>query len=175
MMIDEATLMSDEFFCICMNNNIMAVQKVIRVILSRDDLDITEVEVQKEFRNFKRSLRLDVYASDNEGRVYNVEVQVRNKGAEPKRSRFHCSMIDVQNLDKSQDFDELPESWVIFITLNDVLGYGRMLYTVNRYIDGTDERFDDKQHIVYSVRELCGGGRRVRTGEADSRHEVCKS
>ncbi|MBQ7220576.1 MAG: PD-(D/E)XK nuclease family transposase [Synergistaceae bacterium] len=148
-MIDEATLMADEFFCICMNGNITAVQKVIRTILGRDDLEITSVETQREFRGFKRSLRLDVYAKDRDGIIYNLEVRVRNEGAEPKRSRFHCSMIDVQNLEKSQDFDKLPESYVIFITMNDVLGYGRIVYTVSRYIDGLNERFDDEQHIVY--------------------------
>ena len=148
-MSEEITLMSDEFFNICMNNNIDAVQKIIRLILKRDDLKIITVETQKEIRSFNRSLRLDVYAVDNDGKIYNIEIQVKNKGAEPKRSRFHCAMIDVDSLEKSQDFDKLPESYVIIITMNDVLGHGKIAYTINRYIEGLNERFDDEQHIIY--------------------------
>lgn len=132
-----------------MHGNIPCVQKIISLILGRDDLSITRVETQKEFRGLKRSLRLDVYAVDDKGTIYNIEIQVSDEGANPKRARFHASMLNIYHLDKGQDFDKLPEVYIIFITLNDVLGKGRAVYTINTYIDGTNERFDDEQHIVY--------------------------
>ena len=145
----EATLMDDDFFDICMNDNIPCVQKIVRLVLDNNELQITQAETQREFRGFMRSLRLDVYAADTDGAIYNIEVQVSNEGAVPKRSRFHCSMIDVYHLDKRQNFSELPETYVIFITKNDVLGYGKTVYTINRYIEGVNQPFNDEQHIVY--------------------------
>ncbi len=141
--------MDDEFFDVCMNGNIPCVQKITRIILGNDDLQITKAETQREFRGIMRSLRLDVYAVDTNGTVYNIEIQVSNEGAVPKRSRFHCSMLDVYHLDKGQKFTDLPETYVIFITKNDVLGYGNTVYTINRYIEGINQPFDDGQHIVY--------------------------
>lgn len=143
------TLMNDAFFDLCMHDNIRGVQKIIQLILGLEDLEITSVVTQKDFPGIKRSLRLDVYAVDKKGTLYNIEIQVSNSGANPKRARFHASMLDVHHLDKGEDFDKLPESYVIFITMNDVLGRGQAVYTINRYIDGTNERFGDEQHIVY--------------------------
>ena len=141
--------MDDEFFNLCMNGNIPCVQKIIRLILNNDDLQITQAETQREFRGIMRSLRLDVYAVDSDGVVYNIEIQVSNEGAVPKRSRFHASMIDVYHLDKGQKFSDLPETYVIFITKNDVLGHSKTVYTINRYIEGINQPFNDGQHIVY--------------------------
>lgn len=45
--------------------------------------------------------------------------------------------------------DELPETYVIFITENDVPGKGRPLYHINRVIEETGESFDDGSHIIY--------------------------
>ena len=33
-------------------------------------------------------------------------------------------LMDMNTLNPGQDFDELPESYVIFITRDDILGYG---------------------------------------------------
>ncbi|MBQ7214445.1 MAG: hypothetical protein IJS39_00490, partial [Synergistaceae bacterium] len=67
----EVVLMDDQFFNLCMNGNIPCVQKIIRLILDNDDLRITKAETQREFRGIMRSLRLDVYAVDSDGVIYN--------------------------------------------------------------------------------------------------------
>lgn len=58
-------------------------------------------------------------------------------------------MIDAHSLERGQKFKELPECYVIFITRNDVFGFGDMLYRIERYIEGRNERFNDGQHIIY--------------------------
>ena len=50
---------------------------------------------------------------------------------------------------KLAEFDNLPETWVIFITENDVIGKGLPLYSVERCFLDTGERFDDGSHILY--------------------------
>ena len=43
----------------------------------------------------------------------------------------------------------LPETFVIFITENDVIGKKKPLYRIERKIEETGEAFDDGEHIVY--------------------------
>lgn len=38
--------------------------------------------------------------------------------------------MDMNTLNPGQDFDDLPESYVIFITRDDTLGYGLPIYHV---------------------------------------------
>lgn len=47
------------------------------------------------------------------------------------------------------DVDELPETYVIFITEGDVLRKGKPIYHINRVIEETGELFDDGSHIIY--------------------------
>ena len=43
--------------------------------------------------------------------------------------------MDMNTLNPGQDFDDLPESYVIFITRDDTLGYGLPIYHVDRKIE----------------------------------------
>ncbi|NSH56110.1 nuclease, partial [Anaerostipes hadrus] len=45
--------------------------------------------------------------------------------------------------------DQLRETYVIFITKNDVLGNGLPIYHIDRMIKETGENFNDKSHIIY--------------------------
>ncbi len=58
-------------------------------------------------------------------------------------------MMDTGLLEKGAEFDTLPETWVIFITENDVLGQGKPLYHIERCIRETGEEFGDGAHILY--------------------------
>ena len=155
--LKEVTLMNDYFMNICLDNNIPCAQAMLTRILGRHDLNITKVETQKKLPGLGRELILDVHAEetrysicgDGALSVYNMEVQNDDRGAGAKRLRYHCGMLDVYHLKKGQTFDELPETYVIFITKNDILKRGKTMYTISRYIDGTNERFEDGQHLVY--------------------------
>lgn len=47
------------------------------------------------------------------------------------------------------DTEELPETYVIFITENDVMGKDKPIYHINRYVEETGEAFGDSSHILY--------------------------
>ena len=96
-----------------------------------------------------RDICLDIDADDETGKEYNVEVQRADKGADRKRARYHSSILDAHLLQPGEDFSELPETFVIFITENDVFGNGKPLYRVERKIEELNEPFDDGEHIVY--------------------------
>lgn len=52
-------------------------------------------------------------------------------------------------MEKGEDFNDLPETYVVFITENDVMGKGKPLYQIERCFLGTGERFEDGSHILY--------------------------
>ena len=78
-----------------------------------------------------------------------MEVQRDDKGAGRKRARYNSSMMDANFLKKGEGLGQLPETWVIFITENDVIGKGLPLYPVERCFLGTGEKFEDGSHILY--------------------------
>ena len=57
--------------------------------------------------------------------------------------------MDIENLDAGQDFEELPDSYTIFITEHDVLGKGLPFYRIERMNLETGEAFNDGSHILY--------------------------
>jgi len=123
---------------------------VLQIIMNKKGLKITDQVLQKDYKNLQgRSAVLDCVARDDDGMQMNVEIQQENEGASPKRARYHSGLMDMNTLNPGQDFDELPESYVIFITRDDMLGYGLQIYHVNRKIEEVGEEFKDEAHIIY--------------------------
>ena len=58
-------------------------------------------------------------------------------------------MIDTKMLKEKQDFKQLHDSYVIFITENDVIGDGFSLYHIDRVIKESGSDFEDGSHIIY--------------------------
>lgn len=135
---------------ICFDNYIEGAELLLKIILDRDDLKVLEVKAQKVLKNLQgRDLRLDIYATDAEGKKYDIEIQRADKGAHKKRARYHSSMIDSDMLKAGEEFTELCENYVIFITENDVLGLDKPIYHVERVIQEANVQFEDGEHIIY--------------------------
>jgi hypothetical protein len=96
-----------------------------------------------------RDIRLDILAKDSTGKYYNVEVQQKPEGAHIRRARFNSSMMDSRMLKAGQEFSELQDSYMVFITRTDIFKRGIPIYTINRHFEETNELFDDGSHIVY--------------------------
>ena len=130
--------------------DINCVSYLLGTIFHRDDLEIVDVRSQFEVRNLQgKSIRLDIFAIDKNGVIYDIEVQRDNSQADPQRARYYSSMIDGNILDKGKEHKELPETHVIFITQKDYKDEGLPIYSVKRKYDETNEVFDDKVHIYY--------------------------
>ncbi|HAG05102.1 MAG TPA: hypothetical protein DCG28_06620 [Lachnospiraceae bacterium] len=96
-----------------------------------------------------RSLILDAYATDSEGKRYNIEAEKSENRAEPHRARYHLSALDVENSKTCTDFDQLPTTYIIFITEDDIFDANKPIYHVDRIIREIDEEFRDGEHIIY--------------------------
>ena len=118
--------------------------------MEKQDLKVIDQIIQKDYKNLQgRSAIMDCVARDSEGKQFDVEIQQDNEGASPKRARYHSGLMDMNTLNPGQDFDELPESYVIFITRDDILGYGFPIYHIDRHIKEADDSFQDEAHIIY--------------------------
>lgn len=71
------------------------------------------------------------------------------EGASPKRARYHSGLLDMNTLNPGQDYEELPDSYVIFITKDDAPGKGLPIYHADRVIKETGGMFGDGSHIIY--------------------------
>lgn len=143
-------LLDDDFLTKCFEGETDCIRLVLRIVLEKPDLEVADVRTQVFVENLlNRSVRLDVLASDSAGRTYNIEIQRADKGAGRRRARYNSSMMDANLLEKGDDFDSLPETWVIFITEHDIMGENRPLYHVERYIAETGIEFGDGSHILY--------------------------
>ena len=143
-------LLDDDFLTKCFEGDTASIELVLQIVLEKPDLKVLDVRTQVFVENLlNRSVRLDILATDNTSAKINVEIQRADKGAGRKRARYNSSMMDAILLKKGDDFDNLPETWVVFITENDVIGKGLPLYPVERCFLGTGERFEDGSHILY--------------------------
>ena len=150
--IRKLCLLDDNLMTLVFDRNIEATELLLNVILRRNDLRVLDVVAQREYKNPMpggRSITIDIYAVDGNDKVYDIEVQRASEGADVHRARFHSSMIDTKMLKVGQEFKEIHDSYVIFITASDVLGAGCPLYHVKRMIEETGTYFGDGSHIIY--------------------------
>lgn len=142
-------LLDDDFMAKVFEDKACA-ELLLRIILKKNDLVVNEVYGQFTLKNLQgRSARLDVFASDSTGKVYNIEVQRSDRGAVAKRARYNASLIDANITEPGEEYQALNECYVIFITENDVIGDGLPIYHAERMIVETGRAFGDEQHILY--------------------------
>ena len=141
----------DTFMRVLFRDNLPLAEYVLRVIIGKDDLRLTREETQKDLVRLvgARGLCLDVHGVDDQNQQYDLEVQRADAGARPERARYHAGALDVENLDAGQEFEELPTTYIIFITENDIFKGGQALYPINKTVGGINVPFHDRQHILY--------------------------
>ena len=147
--IKNFTLMSDIFM-----RNVFkkreCLEYVLQVIMEKQDLHVIDQIIQKDYKNLQgRSAVMDCVAKDSTGKQFDVEIQQDNEEASPKRARYHSGLMDMNTLNPGQNFEELTDSYVIFITKDDVPGNGLPIYHADRVIEETGGMFGDGSHIIY--------------------------
>ena len=147
--IQSLRLLDDDFMNKVFEDKACA-EFLLQIILERTDLTVQKVHSQHNLKNLQgRSVRLDILATDEAGRVYNIEVQRSDKGAGAKRARYNSSLIDANITEPGDNYENLNETYVIFITEHDVLKAGRPIYHIDRMIQETNALFGDGSHILY--------------------------
>ena len=128
--LDELTLMDDYMFAVVMEDT-RFLQPLLEFILGVKITKIEFVESQKTEKNGYNSkgVRLDLYVVDENGVIYNVEVQTSKQKYLPKRMRYYHSAMDISILNPGDLYNELRKSFVIFICNYDPFERDRYIYT----------------------------------------------
>ena len=117
--------------------------------------DICYIDYQKTIDNsaYNKSIRLDIYAEDENNTMYNVEMQTTLENDLPLRSRYYQCALDSNLLEKGRKYRDLKESYIIFVCTFDLYKKGRSVYKF-QYRDTEDPSIslgDKTTRIVVNV------------------------
>lgn len=148
--IDQFTLMDDIYMEVFFTGQKDCVELVIRAILDKPDLMVESMETQHHMTKLDvHSSRIDILAVDTDGKRYDIEIQNKKERATPRRARYYASLLDNEVLPKRTDYEDLPESYVIFITAGDALGFRLPVVHVDRIAIENLEPVDDGSHYIF--------------------------
>lgn len=119
-----------------------AVEDILRVILHDPELIFTRLIPQNSVKNlYGRSVRLDALCVTGGGRHINVEVQKGDNDNHAKRVRYNASCITANVSEPGENYENISDVYVIYISEFDVFNRRRRLYHVER-------SFCDKEGVV---------------------------
>ena len=149
--IERFRLMDDDFMSKCLENAPECIELILQIILDKKDLKVVKSQTEYPIKSLQgRGVRFDVFARDSKGREYDIEIQRADKGSEPRRARYNSALMDANALKSGEDFGKLRDTYVIFITENDVMGRGQDMYVFDRMDRKSGLDFGDGAHVVYA-------------------------
>lgn len=126
-------------------------QELLQTILEDETLTVEDVIVQSSKRNiYGRSVRLDALCTLGNGKKCNVEVQRSDGDDHLKRVRFNSSSITVHESQKGQQFKEIADVIVVYISEFDIFKQKKVIYHVDSVIRETNERVDDGLERIFA-------------------------
>jgi len=100
-----------------------------------------------------RTIRLDIYANEDNQVFYNLEMQNQDKKNLAKRSRYHQAEMDVTSLKPGEDFSKLKPGFVVFICSFDPFDRGFYQYTFeNRCLEADFPLGDETRKIFFNTK-----------------------
>ena len=108
-------------------------KEVLEIILGKDISLLSKEQTEKEIRTatWLKSIRLYVYSVDEEGTVYDTEMQQDHRYDLEKRSRYYQGLLDSSLLEPGErNYNKLNDTYIIMIMPFDLFGKGRYQYTI---------------------------------------------
>ncbi len=147
----------DNFFMRVVLENKEVCQYVLRKLLKKPNIIVldckTEVQISKLFG---KDSRLDVLATDDTGKIFNIEIQKAKEEAHELRVRYYHSAVDSEIIRKGKEYSDLPPVYVIYISKTDIWEKGSAVYTVEKLLKYHDKSdvYNDKQYTLYVNAEV---------------------
>ena len=148
---DELELKDDFMFGMVMRNP-KYVKPFLEAILKIKIRKVVYPESQKaiDLSANAKGVRLDVYVEDDQNTVFNLEMQTTHKKDLPKRMRYYQGMIDLNILNKGENYCNLKKSYVIFICTFDFFEKGRSVYEFeNVCLEDSEIKLNDGTHKIF--------------------------
>ena len=151
LIIRNMTPMHNPLMQLLFNENVRLVEELLNGVLGRSDIRVITVETEKKFPALllQKSVQLDVLATLNDGSKVNIEIQIKEAGADPFRSRFYHSIMDTNHLRRGESYNDLPCTYVIFITEKDIFGLGERIYTFTDLDIRLNLPLNNGQYTIY--------------------------
>ena len=159
---DDLTISDDFMFGIIMRQSKYCKPFLETVLgIKIDHIEYPKVQEVINLDIKAKSIRLDVYVDDGKNTVYNVEMQNVSKPDQPKRMRYYQDLIDLDLIEKGQDYKELKDNIVIFVCTFDPFKLGRHYYSFEniciedhelRLNDGTKKIILNTKGIIDDIR-----------------------
>lgn len=136
-----AAIMSDEERC----------KEFLSMVLKKEILKVTVItEKTIAYHPEYHGIRLDVLAIENATECrFNVEMQVKDKKNLPKRCRYYHAQLDMDALLTGIDYNELPDTYVIFICDYDPIGLKLYRYTIMNQCQENGQIIPDGNHTIW--------------------------
>ena len=136
-------VMTDKNLCI----------QVLRCLTGNDIEDIGDIPAEKYFQitNDGKGVRYDVYVEDADDNAYDAEMQNYTYQAKKElmlRNRYYQSIIDNRMMESGMEYQDLRDSYVIFICTFDPFGKGRRRYTFFNICEEDKELYADDGRTV---------------------------
>lgn len=154
---EELRFQDDFMFCKILQENEDLCKDLTELIIGRKIGSIVKPEKQKtiEISADGHGVRFDVYFEDDEKRVYDIEMQRSDTLELPLRSRYYQGMIDLDYLEKGKKYQELPDSYIIFLCTFDLFRRGYHKYSFVPKCREVDKlELDDGTDRIF----ICAGG-----------------
>ena len=134
---EDLTFTDDFMFCRIMQYNEEICKEVTELLIGRKIGGIVKKDRQHsvDITPDGKGVRMDVYLEDDMNTIYNIEMQNSNYDNLPRRARYYQSMIDVDLANRGMNYDELNNSYVVFINMFDLFGRGLPKYTFRNMCD----------------------------------------
>ena len=149
---EDLTLFNDKLF----NKAILKkefVEELLQVIFGDPKLKVLKYESQKTYNILKqRGIRLDCLCELFDGRKISVEVENNDNSSkwnDQKRVRYYGSVIDVMSLKKKEIYDNLPDLYMVYLTVKDIFGLGLTTYHIERCIKENGSFVNNGYHEIY--------------------------
>ena len=142
----ELTIKDSFMFSAVMENEEMC-RQLLEIALSMKILSVTVItEKTLSYHPDYHGVRLDVWAEEHgTRRRFNVEMQVERIKNLPRRIRYYHTQMNVDVLATGKDYDQLPDTYVIFICDFAPFESEKCLYryTFRTRCDEDDRKLDD--------------------------------
>ena len=164
---ERLTIRNNFMFCHVMEHNPDLCKELLELILGDEIGEISSVTAEKSIDTsaISRSIRLDVYVKDGQGRIYDIEMQMTNNRDLLKRTRYYVDQIDIDNLEHGEGYESLKDTYVIFICPFNFRDSNLPRYTLEqKCIEEPDGDFSDgtKKIIICATPETIEKEERLR-------------
>ncbi len=149
---DELTFTDDFMFCEVLRNHPELCKALAELVTGRkvQSVRLPQAQMSEKFLYEGKGVRFDITFEDDAHTNYDIEMQTVLKAGISKRSAYYSSMIDMYHLKQGTEYSALPDSYIVFICLEDPFKKDIARYTFHETCEELpDYRLEDGRTTIF--------------------------